>query len=267
LAMEKVAVKMGATFHYNSNVKQIITKDGKATAIQLENETLEFDAVIASGDYHHIESHLLKEKDRSYSKEYWESRTMSPSSLLFYLAVDKEIPGLLHHNLFFDHSFDKHAEEIYDHPTWPTNPLFYACVPSKTDEHVAPAGKENIFLLIPVAPDLSSDENLRDQYLDMLLDRMEKRTGVEIKKHIIFKRSFAHEEFMSEYNAFKGNAYGLANTLLQTAFLKPKLQSKKLKNLFYAGQLTVPGPGVPPSIISGKLAANTIHQSYFNNLS
>lgn len=267
LAMEKVAVKQGAQFHYNSDVKKIITQEGKVTGIQVGNENIDFDAVIAAGDYHHIESKLLNAEDQSYSQSYWESRTMSPSSLLFYLAIDKEIPGLLHHNLFFDHSFDKHAEEIYDNPQWPSKPLFYACVPSKTDKQVAPEGKENIFLLVPVAPDMSSDEKLREEYLNMLIERLEKRTGVAIQDHIIYKRSFAHEEFISEYNSFKGNAYGLANTLMQTAFLKPKLRSKKLKNLFFAGQLTVPGPGVPPSIISGKLAANTIHQTYFSKRS
>ncbi|MFM7682797.1 MAG: phytoene desaturase family protein, partial [Bacteroidota bacterium] len=265
-AMEKVAKEQGAVFHYNCSVQKINSAHSQVHSLETDEGILEFDAVIGAGDYHHIETKLLQAEDRSYSSKYWESRTMSPSSLLFYLAIDKEIPGLLHHNLFFDNSFEEHAAEIYDNPSWPTNPLFYACVPSKTDSSVAPKGKENIFLLIPVAPDLTSNEEMREQYLNNLIERMEKRTGVDIKKHIIFKKSFAHEEFISEYNSFKGNAYGLANTLMQTAFLKPQLRSKKLKNLYFAGQLTVPGPGVPPSIISGKLSVETLDKKYFNNI-
>jgi phytoene desaturase len=190
---------------------------------------------------------------------------MSPSSLLFYLGVNKRVKNLLHHNLFFDEPFDQHAKEIYDNPQWPTQPLFYACVPSITDKTLAPENCENIFLLVPVAPDLTSDESLRDKYLQNMFDRIEKRTGESIRENIVYKRSFAHEEFISEYNSFKGNAYGLANTLKQTAILKPSMRSKKLSNLFYAGQLTVPGPGMPPSIISGQLAAETMNKLLFQS--
>jgi phytoene desaturase len=235
--------------------KRVITSSGN----------FEIDAVIASADYHHVETKMLVQKDRSFSDEYWESRTMSPSSLLYYLGVNKRVKNLLHHNLFFDEPFDKHAQEIYDNPQWPTQPLFYACVPSRTDNTVAPENHENIFLLVPVAPNLTSDETLREKYLQNMLDRLEKRTGESIRDHIVYKRSFAHEEFISEYNSFKGNAYGLANTLKQTAILKPSMRSKKLSNLFYAGQLTVPGPGMPPSIISGQLAAETMNKLLFQS--
>jgi phytoene desaturase len=83
-------------------------------------------------------------------------------------------------------------------------------------------------------------------------------TGQSIRKNIVYKRSYAHNDFISDYNAFKGNAYGLANTLLQTANLKPSMVNKKINNLFYTGQLTVPGPGVPPSLISGQVVAGEL---------
>jgi phytoene desaturase len=187
---------------------------------------------------------------------------MAPSCLLYYLGVNKKVEGLLHHNLFFDSDFGKHAREIYESPAWPSDPLFYACVPSKTDPSVAPEGKENIFLLIPVAPGMPDTPEIREKYLEILLDRLEARTGESIRDHIEVNRSFAYQDFVSQYNSFKGNAYGLANTLRQTAFLKPKLRSKKVENLFYSGQLTVPGPGVPPSLISGEVAAQEI-EKYF----
>ena len=218
---------------------------------------IEADFVVASGDYHYIEQNLLDEKFRKYDEKYWENRTFSPSSLLVYLGFDCIIPGLEHHNLFFDTDFDLHATEIYKTPKWPTEPLFYACCPSKTDENLAPVGCENVFLLMPIAPGIVDTESLRAEYLDKMLERMEKNLNLKLKKHIILKRTFCVTDFENDYFSYKGNAYGLANTLFQTAIFKPSLKSK-MENLYFAGQLTVPGPGLPPSLVSGKIVANEI---------
>ncbi len=257
-AMIELALSLGVEIQTDQNVQGFEFDDDNITAIITNTQTLKIDGVIASADYHHVEQSLLPKKFRQYDEAYWSSRTMSPSSLIFYVGLDTMVPGLEHHNLFFESSFDKHAEEIYVNPQWPSQPLFYLCCPSKTDDSVAPQNHENLFFLIPVAPDLASEENLRDRYWDLLCEAVMRKTGMDIKPHVVYKRSFAHEEFVSEYNSYKGNAYGLANTLRQTAFLKPKMKSSKLNNLFYAGQLTVPGPGMPPGIISGQLAANEI---------
>ncbi len=260
-AMITLAESLGVVIKTNSAVSAIHSKGNKIAAVSGSNFNIEVDGVIGSADYHHIEQHLLPENKRQYDEAYWNKRTMSPSSLLFYVGLNTKLQGLEHHNLFFDHSFDEHAREIYDEPQWPNDPLFYLCCPSKTDNTVAPEGHENLFLLIPVAPGLESDEELREHYWNKMCQQIQAKTGTDIRQHVVYKRSFAHEEFVSEYNSYKGNAYGLANTLMQTAFLKPKMKSNKLDNLFYAGQLTVPGPGVPPSIISGQLAATELHKT------
>jgi phytoene desaturase len=220
------------------------------------------DVVVASADYHHIEQTLLPKAYRMYDENYWSNRKMAPGSLIFYLGISKKIPVLLHHNLFFDQDFEMHAEEIYETPKWPSKPLFYVSVTSKTDKFSAPEGCENVFILIPVAPDLKSNEALRETYFNMVMDRLEARINEPLRPYVIFKRSYAHEEFISDYHSYKGNAYGLANTLMQTSVLKPKIKNKKLDNLFYAGQLTIPGPGVPPSIISGKVVATLIKKEF-----
>lgn len=218
------------------------------------------DIVIGGADYHHIEDQLLGDAYRNYSEAYWDKRIMAPSSLLFYLGVNRRIDKLVHHNLFFDEDFNQHAEEIYTNPQWPSKPLFYASTPSKTDPSVAPEGSENLFILIPIAPDLEDSEELRERYYHIVMDRLEQYVGHEVRSHVVYKRSFAVEDFKKDYHSFKGNAYGLANTLFQTAFLKPGIKNKKVKNLFYTGQLTVPGPGVPPSLISGLVVAKEAAQ-------
>jgi phytoene desaturase len=245
-------------------VSKIDVENGIAKTVHVNGKAYEADVVVGSADYNHIEQELLPEKYKSYSKKYWKTRVLSPSSIIFYLGVDNEIPNLKHHTLLFDEDFDRHAEEIYKDPQWPERPSVYISNTSKTDSTVAPAGMENLMVLIPVAPGLEDNEETRDRYYNYIMDKLEKYTQQNIRDHVIFKRSYAHNDFENDYNAFKGNAYGLANTLRQTAFLKPKLKSKKVKNLFYAGQLTVPGPGVPPAIISGQVAASEIIKQFKN---
>ena len=256
--MMSLAEEKGVQFKMGEAVEKIVVENGRATKVITAKGEYTSDIVVGAADYHHIEQHLLPAKARSYSPKYWDKRTMAPSSLLFYLGINKKLKNLHHHNLFFDTDFGKHAVEIYNDPKWPSDPLFYVCMPSYTDSSVAPEGHENVFILIPTAPGLEDNEEIREQYFNVVMDRLEDLSGQEIRKHIVYNKSFAHSDFVKDYNAFKGNAYGLANTLMQTAFLKPKLKSRKVKNLFYTGQLTTPGPGVPPSLISGQVVATEV---------
>ena len=256
-AMKSVAEELGVTIHTNGPVSHILVSDGQTVGVRSQGKNHIADYVVSGADYHHSET-LLDKKYRQYSESYWDARTYAPSSLLFYIGFDKKLTNIEHHNLFFDTDFEKHAQEIYDEPQWPSNPLFYANFPSVTDASMAPEGKETGFFLVPIAPGLEDTPQLRNQYFDIVMDRFERLTGQNIKNHILFKESFCVNDFVEQYNSYKGNAYGLANTLRQTAFLRPNLKSSKVKNLFFTGQLTVPGPGVPPSLISGKLVADLI---------
>lgn len=263
-AMYQLAKELGVHFSFGQQVTEIVVKNGKASAVHATDRTgsthaYDADAVIGAADYHHIETQLLPAAYRSYSEQYWEERVMAPSCILFYVGLNKKLENIRHHSLFFDSSFALHGSEIYTNRQWPTDPLFYVSAPSVTDPSVAPEGCENLFLLVPVAAGLLHDtESLREKYFEKIMARMEKHLGQSIRDAVIYKKSFSVSDFISEYHAFKGNAYGLANTLLQTAVLKPSCRSKKISNLFYAGQLTVPGPGVPPSLVSGEVVAGEV---------
>ncbi len=257
-AMVQVAKGQGVRILCNQEVKQIEVKNGRAVAVHTVSDRFEANVVIGSADYHHVEQELLKPQYRRYSNKYWNSRALAPSAIMFYLGLDKKIPDLRHHNLFFHAHSDVHTNDIYKEPQWPSDPQFYVNVTSRTDSSVAPNECENLVILIPVAPDLVDTKNIRKHYLNLVLTKMESILQIQLKEHIIFQRSYAHQDFMNDFNAFKGNAYGLANTLGQTANLKPRIDSRKVKNLYYTGQLTVPGPGVPPALISGELVAKEI---------
>lgn len=256
-AMKSLAEELGVKIHTNSPATHILVSDGEVIGIRSQGKNHLADYVVSGADYHHSET-LLDKKYRQYSEEYWAKKTYAPSSLLFYIGFNQRLKNIEHHNLFFDTDFERHAQEIYDDPQWPSNPLFYANFPSVTDASMAPKGCETGFFLVPIAPGLEDTPELRQQYFDIVMDRFERLTHQQIKNTIIFKQSFCINDFVEQYNSYKGNAYGLANTLKQTAFLRPNLKSSKVKNLFFTGQLTVPGPGVPPSLISGKLVADLI---------
>jgi len=261
-AFYQIALDQGVRFNFNEPVIGFQYKKNLITTIQTSISSYPADIILVGADYHHVDQSLLQPKYRSYNSKYWNTRKMAPSSLLVFLGVSRKLDGLEHHNLFFDADFDQHAHQIYKDPDWPEDPLFYVCCPSRSDDSVAPNGMENLFLLMPIAPDLIDEPAVIDNYIDLMISRIEKLLGYNFKSEINFKKKFSVEDFKSVYNSFKGNAYGLANTLSQTAVLKPSLKSKKIDNLFYAGQLTTPGPGLPPSIISGQVAAAQITKKY-----
>lgn len=256
-AMASLCEELGVKIHTSSGVDGIEVEQGRVKALKIGGQVFQHDILISGADYAHTEQ-LLPDASRRYSDKYWESRTFAPSSLLFYLGLDKRFEGVKHHMLFFDTSFEVHAQAIYDNPKWPERPLFYANFPSRTDDSLAPEGCESCFLLIPLAPGLEDTPALREQYFDELMDRFRDVAGEDIREHIIYKRSYCVKDFVSDYNSYKGNAYGLANTLTQTAFMRPSIKSSKVEGLYFTGQLTVPGPGVPPSLISGKIVADMI---------
>ena len=260
--MREVAEGLGVKVHTSEPVTKLITKNNNILRVLANENSMDVDAVIGSADYHHIENSLLDIGLQSYSKEYWDSRSMSPSCLIFYIGVNKKLKNISHHNLFFHTDIEKHSCQIHTKPEWPTDPLFYVCCPSKTDKTVAPEGSENLFFLMPIASGLQDSETTRSHYFDMIIEKFEDITDQNIKDNIIYNKSYCINDFKKDYNAYKGNAYGLANTVNQTANLKPKIKSKKVDNLFFAGQLTVPGPGVPPSIISGEISANELLKQF-----
>ncbi|MFC6267905.1 phytoene desaturase family protein [Frigoriflavimonas asaccharolytica] len=252
-----LAKELGVEFVIEEEVKKLQTENGVVTNVITSKNSYKADIVISGADYAHTEK-LLKQEEKNYSENYWQKKTFAPSSFLYYVAFDKKIKSALHHNLFFDTDFEAHAEEIYDHPKLPKAPLFYANFSGKTDDTLAPEGKDVGFFLIPVAVDLVDSPEIHDEYFEKILERFEKNTGENLRNSIIFKKSFGVQDFKDRYNSCRGNAYGLANTLLQTSILRPQIDNKKIKNLFYTGQLTVPGPGVPPALISGKVVTDYI---------
>lgn len=256
-AMSDLALELGVDIKLNSEVEEIIVQDGKAVGVKVNGVNQLADFVVSGADYHHTET-LLSPENRQYSERYWEKKTFAPSSLLFFLGFDKKLDGVAHHNLFFDTDFTKHAEEIYDSPKWPSEPLFYANFPSISDPSMAPEGHETGFFLIPIAPGLEDSPEFRSKYYNIVIKRFEELTGQQVENNIIFKASFCISDFVEQYHSYKGNAYGMANTLSQTAFLRPGLKSTKVDQMYFTGQLTVPGPGVPPALISGKLVAELI---------
>lgn len=261
-AMTTLAEEQGVSFKFNEPVTKVLVNKGLVTGVKTEHIEYPADLVVINADHAWAEQHLLDEKHQSYSKKYWEKRKIAPSAYLLYLGLDKQLQHFLHHNLYFHPKWEEHFKDIFQNPQWPEHFSYYVSCISKTDPSTAIENGENVFVLIPVAPDLKDTEEIREKYFDMVIDHMEELAGENIRDHIVVKRIFAHTDFSNRYNAYKGTALGLAHTLKQTAIFRPKHQSKKLKNLYYTGHYNHPGIGVPMVIISSQIVADMIMKTY-----
>ena len=261
-AIESLAKKHGASFSYNESVEKIIVEKGKACGVLTNKKEYKADIVISNADYAHTEINLLEEKHQKYKKSYWEKRTIAPSAFLLYLGLDKQIPNLKHHNLFLHNDWVEHFNVIFDKPDWPDKPSYYINCSSKTDPSVAPEGKETFFLLVPIAAGIKDSPEIRKEYSDKILSDIEKLVDFPIREHIEVSRSVSINDYKSLYNAYQGTALGLSHTLMQTAFFRPKHRSTKVENLFYTGQYTHPGIGMPVTLISSQIVRDIIRKEY-----
>ncbi|MGJ1362163.1 phytoene desaturase family protein [Sphingobacterium spiritivorum] len=264
-AQYKLAKELGVSFYFDHDINELHVEERHVKGLKVNNKIIHSDFVIASGDYHHMEQ-LLPAHLRNYNEAYWSKRQMAPTCLIFYLGINKRL-ALSHHTLFFDSDFNAHARSLYEKEEWPKEPMFYVCAPSVTDSSVAPEGHENLFVLIPLASGLEEGiDEMSAFYFENVIKRMETRLHTDIMPHICYQKKYTIKDFKDDYYAFKGNAYGLANTLSQTAFGKPSLKNRKIDNMLYCGQLSVPGPGIPPALLSGKIVADQVAQ-YFGKTS
>lgn len=255
LALERIAKKYNVTMRTNTPVEKIIVENGEATGVVLaDGEEVLAETVVSNADIWHTETQLLPEAARSFDDAYWEKRTLAPSALIMYLGVDGEVGNLEHHNLVFSKDWEQNFAEIFDSPRWPTDPSLYICAPGKTDSNVAPEGKENLFVLVPIASGLEYTEEEKRAYAQRVLQTMEETMKIpNLRERIEFQRLFCVEEFADRYNSLKGSALGLAHTVRQTAIFRPDTKSKTLPNLYYVGANTNPGIGVPTCLISAQL--------------
>ena len=259
-ALYVIARARDARFFFGDEVKsiQVDKKKRKATGVYIDRGFIPADIVLSAVDYHHTEMELLPARYRSYSKRYWKSRVMAPSAMIILLGVKKRLKSLEHHNIVLSEDQDAHVTHLFDNPGWPDNPSFYVTCASKTDANVAPDGCENLYILVPVAPGLDDSKQLREQFADRILAKLEEYTGESIRKHIVVKRLISHRNFSFTHNLFSGSALGLAHTSMQTAVFRPSRKSQKVENLYYTGHYTHPGIGMPMVLVSSQLTVKRI---------
>lgn len=260
-AIETLAKKHGATFSYESPVNVIKTDNGNATGVILEDgQEVEADIVISDADLAFTETTLLKnDVDRTYDSAYWDKKVMAPSALILYLGLNRTYDSLQHHNLLFTKDWDRNFSEIFTGDSFPSDPSIYVCAPSKTDASVAPPDCENLFVLVPMASDVSYDMEALQIWRDRTIEQLEKHMQLpNLNDAIVYEKRYCADDFASDYNSYKGSALGLAHTLSQSALWRPNNVSKKVRNLYYVGANTNPGIGMPTCIISAQTAYKRI---------
>ncbi len=257
-----LAAEKGVEIITGESVEKVIVKNGRARGVVTGSGPREADAVLVNADYAHAEMNFLDDEHRTFSDKYWQKRVWAPSMFIMYLGLNKKLPSLQHHNLYFARDWDRHFDTIFSNPGWPDDPCFYVSCISKTDNDAAPAGGENVFVLVPVAPGLDDSPLQREAYADRIIEHIERVTGESISDSLAVRRIYSHRDFISDYNAWGGTALGLSHTLGQTAVFRPSMRSRKVNGLYYTGQYTHPGVGVPMVLIAAQVAADGMEKDF-----
>lgn len=261
-AVEALCRRYNVVIKKSEPVMELQSKNGKLTAAITARGIYEADIFVCNADYAYCETELINNDNQSYSNSYWQKRTLAPSAFLLYLGLNKKMKNLEHHTLYFDRAWENHFDHVYNKSTsWPKKPSYYLCVPTKTDSSLAPHGNEALTVLVPVSPYTKATESSKDIFMHRTIKHLEELTQQEIANKIMVKKIFTNSDFTSAYNAYKGSAFGIAHTLTQTALFRPNNKSKKLQNLYYVGQYTNPGIGLPPALISSQI----VHQMIIND--
>ncbi len=259
-SVRRLGEEHGVEFRYNEPATRVVVKDDRAVAVETPEGRYPADVVLVNADYAHAELSLLDVASRTYDAEYWAKRVLAPSAMVLYLGLDRKVEGLAHHTLLLEKDWEQGFETLFDPAkmAWPENPSYYVNVPSKTDTTAAPPGGEALFVLVPLAPGLPDTPERRQALRDRLLSHLEETLGEPIRDAIVTERCFALDDFTERYNAYRGTALGLSHTLFQTALWRPAHRSRKVANLYYSGQYTHPGIGVPMTLISSQIVAREI---------
>ncbi|WP_254810288.1 phytoene desaturase family protein [Natronosalvus amylolyticus] len=257
----EVGSELGVTYDTDRPATAIKGREG-AFLVETPDGPLRADLVVSNADYAHTEQELLTPEQRGYDADYWDSRTYAPSAFLLYMGVEGDVPELAHHTLVLPTDWEEHFEQIFDDPAWPDDPAYYLCVPSKTDDTVAPEGHSNLFVLVPIAAGLEDTPELRESYRDLVLSDIADHTGTDLRDRIVYEKSFCVEDFSDRYNSYAGTALGMAHTLRQTSLFRPPHRSKAVDGLYFTGSYTTPGIGVPMCLISGELTAEKVFEDH-----
>jgi phytoene desaturase len=260
--VRKLAEENGADIRFGVEATQIRVKNRRANRVETTQGPIDADLVVVNADYPFSEMHLLERRYQTYPAKYWEKKIIAPSAFVLYLGVDRKLDQLTHHNVFLEHDWVQHFDQIFEKPAWPDKPAYYVCCPSRFDPSVAPKGKENIFVTVPISSGIEDTPALRDAYYTKIITHMEKLLGESFRESISVQRIFSLNDFTQDYHAYKGTAVGLTHTFRQSAFFRPRHRSKKVKNLYYTGQYTHPGIGVPMALVSSQIVANLIKKKH-----
>lgn len=228
-----------------------------------DERTIDADVVVGATDLHHVETRLLPARLRTFGEKWWDRAVSGPGSVLVFLGVRGELPHLAHHSLFFTEDWTTNFDAIFESPTRVPDPAsIYVCRPSATDPSVAPAGHENLFILVPVPADPDLGAGGEDGHGDATVERIADRAialvadwaGVpDLAERIAVRRTVGPADFVTDVNAWSGGALGPAHTLRQSAFFRATNRSRKVDGLYYAGHSTTPGIGLPMCLISAEL--------------
>jgi phytoene desaturase len=262
-----LAEQRGVVVRTSAPVAQICVENGKATGVMLASgERISADLVVSNADLPYTYTQLI---DPHHRREYSDARLnrmqYACSGYLLYLGVDRTYDHLRHQALYFSDDYRSNLDAIFKTKTMPGDPSFHLNAPTVTDPSLAPAGHSLLYVLAPM-PNLEAGLDWRQAapaLREKLLDRLEEIVDPDLRRHIVWERQYLPTDFQADYNATLGTAFGsLSQGFFQSAYFRPHNKSRDIANLYFVGQGTYPGIGMPMVMISSKLVAERIEQEW-----
>jgi phytoene desaturase len=263
----QIAQMKGAEIRTRSPVSEILIENGKACGVKLESgAVVKADIVISNADLPYTYRSLVPARYRKqFSDQRLDKMDYACSGYLLYLGVDRTYTHMCHQALYFSDDYTANLDAIFKQKQIPEYPSFHLNNPTITDPSLAPPGNSILYVLAPM-PNLqnSTVDWKRDApaLREKLLAQVARIVDPDLRQHIVWQKEYTPLDFQSDYNAVHGNAFGsLSHGLFQSAFFRPHNVARDIPGLYFAGQGTYPGIGMPMVLISSDLVVQRIINS------
>ncbi|WP_119072536.1 phytoene desaturase family protein [Aggregatilinea lenta] len=265
--MLALADELGVDVRTNAPVAEILVEAGRATGVRLESgEIVRADLVVSNADLPYTYRHLLPAQERRPSTlDRLQNMDYACSGYLLYLGVKGTFPGMRHQALYFSEDYRANLDAIFHARTIPADPSFHLNNPTISDPTLAPPGHSLLYVLAPM-PNLQGDvewPQAAPQVRETLLNQLEKLVDPHLRENIVWSREYTPVDFARDYNAVHGTAFGsLSHGFFQSSYFRPHNKARDIPGLYFVGQGTYPGIGMPMVLLSARLVTERIVQEW-----
>ncbi len=247
----------GGSLRCGAHVSEILVKDGAACGVKLDSgEAVAADIVVSNADSAYTYGHLLPGvKRRRWTDQRLAASKYSMSLFVWYFGTRRRYENVEHHTIVLGARYQGLLKEIFAAKSLPADMSLYLHRPTATDPSLAPPGCDAFYVLSPV-PHLDAGVDWAvegEHYRRAVEQRLSETVLPGLESEVVTSRVTTPQDFQDRYCSVKGAAFGLAPTLIQSAWFRPNNRSEEVRGLYLVGAGTQPGAGLPGVLSSARI--------------